>query len=214
MKEETRKLGERGISACLKIVHKEDEHRGVDYLLCIDAEEFRAIQQVVRKDKMKEMENLLQRAEVHKKNSELLTGMALLKKFLEFNDDEKGQENYVSSLSGENQELLDKMFWNHVSAPVAALSLTTEVLLPTPKRALLSAAAGGLVAGGTAIFGTTVTTTVVSGLGTALMVDVILTGLEKDKATARVGKGLRSLLYDKPRGLIQKLFTKKKAATQ
>jgi len=214
MKESIRKLVERSIGVCLKLVEKEGDHRGIDYLLCVNAEEFRAIKEIARKDGIAKMENLVMRAEVHQKSDELKRGSALLQKYLELNDNEEKQQEYVASLSQSNQELLDKTFWSQVSAPAAALSLTAEVLLPTPKRALASAAAGGAVAGGTALFGTTLTTTIISGVGAALMVDVILTGLEKDKATARVGKGLRSLFFDKPKGLITSLFTKKEETTQ
>jgi NADPH-dependent curcumin reductase CurA len=204
MKKKIRELGERSLAQAMKLLEKEGDLVVIDYFLDLGGEEMKAVECVNTNEKM---EKLMTVAKCRKQSIELQKGLALLEQWSTLEtDDEKS--TFFAELDDKNKKLLDRTFWQGETGKAAALHLVKTAAVPTPKKAVASLAGGGLGALGAGVAGASTASTVLAGVGGALMVDVILTGLEEDEATKKVGRSLRSVLIDRPKGLIKSLFTK------
>jgi hypothetical protein len=206
VKKSMRELGERSLAVAVKLLDKGGEEQTVDYLMQLDKEEFVAVSKVNNDSKMR---RFIMTAKVKNQQMELQRGLALLQEWLALGDEEL-QKTFVSGLTEENKSLLERTYWANQSTGAASLHLLQCAVVPTPKRAVLSVAGGGLGAAGAGAAGASLTGVVLTGISSALLVDVVLTGLEEDEATKKVGKTLRAWIVDKPKNLLVALFSKKK----
>lgn len=198
--------GERSF-AMLKTLLEKNQEDALTFLVECDREEFIAIGQEMSKHVMdgdKGMLSLLERAAARRKHVEMMEGGMLYDTYLSYATP-KEREEYRRTLNPEHRALLDKTMWQHKDGKEALVHLLKKAAVPNTKRATCAVVAGGLGATGTAVAGGSAATAIGSGVCLAILTDVIITGFEEDEATARLGKGLRSVLIDKPKGWLARL---------